>query len=106
MVEKQILDEDKEKLLKAQNRQLDSLKLWKEVHLKDIEQAEKEIELKKKAPLKLVPEYEYETLPEWKEHMAKSNELAIKKFIAKIKGELMDIENQIEFYTNLIEKVK
>ena len=74
---------------------------WLKFYEERIVKAEKEIVLKKKAPLRLEPDYEFEKLPEWSDHIAKSHEIAVRGEILKMKAEMADIKNQITNYEKM-----
>lgn len=103
----QIEKDKKEKQKKKADYQwqLDNLEEWRQHWVAREEQAKVEAELKAKAPLVIEPTYEFEKLPEWKDHLAKSYRLGIEFEILKNKAELYQVEQRIKLVTEMMEEV-
>lgn len=97
---------EKEDQLKNFQVKIAGLSKWRKHYQQKIKLAREEIILKMKAPLPIELEYEYEQLPEWREHYAKAHQMAINEQIMQWEVEIFDGTQRINMLKEEIKKLR
>jgi len=73
---------------------------------KQLEQIDREMKLKMKAPLSLEPKFAYENLPEWETHLSESIRLAMESEKLNIQVQQIDAKARLEHLNKELEELK